>query len=329
MMKTALVYDEATPGIGSWVEAEYESPETIQALLEALRQSCGRAVPVPFGPDVIDALTREAPDCVLNIAEGREGPSRESLVPALLDHMGIPYAGSDAVALGISLNKAVTKHLAARVGVPTPAFALCRSPREALDAASGLRFPVIAKPNFGGSSAGVGPESVVDDVRDLTEVVEHCLREFDQPCLVEEFVRGTDVTVGLLGNGRVRTFPVGQVRATKGMYSAEAKKAHDRHVTCPCPLPDGLEENLRQWAVDVFKIIDARDFARVDYMLDEAGNAWFLEINPLPGLSPFYGVLPELAAAAGVTHTELIGSIMHLAMERCSQTRSTAHEGLA
>jgi len=328
-MKTALIYDQITPGGGSWVEAEYESPETIRALLAALEENFGQAVGVPFGPDMIDTLKREAPDCVLNIAEGREGPSRESIVPAVLDHLCIPYAGADAAALGISLNKAVTKHVAAGAGIPTPDFALCGSRADAVDAAERLRFPVLAKPNFGGSSVGVGPESVIREPAHLAPAVEASLHEFDQPCLVEEFVRGTDVTVGLLGNEPVEAFPIGRILAMDGMYSAAAKQAHDRRIDCPCSLPAGMAEQLRDWSVRIFKLTGARDFARVDYMMDTAGKAWFLEINPLPGLSPYYGVLPVLAAAAGYAHTELIGAIMRSAMQRRSFARSSVYEGLA
>jgi D-alanine-D-alanine ligase len=330
MMKTALLYDEVTPGgEGSWVEAEYESPETIRALLAAMAACSDRAVPIPFGPNLVDALRRESPDLVLNIAEGREGPARESIAPAVLDYLRIPYAGADAVALGISLNKAITKHLARSAGIRTPDFRVCESACQAADAAAEMEFPVLVKPNFGGSSAGIGPESVVHNRCRLIAAVEACVAAFDQPCLVERYIAGTDVTVGLLGNDPVETFPAGRIIPSNGMYSAAAKKAHNREVICPCPLPDHLAAQLEDWSVAIFKGIGARDFARVDYMLDHEGNAWFLEINPLPGLSPYYGVLPLLAEAAGYTHTDLIGAIMRLALERSLHTRSSVHEGLA
>jgi len=328
-MKAALVYDEITPGGGSWVEAEYESPETIQALLDALEACCGRAVPIPFRPQMVAQLKREAPAVVLNIAEGRAGPSRESLVPAILDFMGIPYAGADGVALGVSLNKAMTKHLAARAGVPTPEFRLCRTACDAAEAARVLPFPVLVKPNYGGSSAGIGPQSVVHEPADLIRAVEHCVGAFDQSCLVERFIQGVDVTVGLLGNDPVEPFPAGRIVTPDGMYSEAAKRAHSRNVVCPCALPAGLAEKLEQRSVDAFGAIGARDFARVDYMLDADGRAWFLEINPLPGLSPFYGVLPVLAEAAGYDHAGLIGAIIERSLERHSQTRSSVHERLA
>jgi D-alanine-D-alanine ligase len=272
---------------------------------------------------------REAPDLAFNIAEGRQGPGRESIVPAVLELLGIPYTGSDAVTLGVSLNKALTKRLASSVGVPTPPFRLFASAQAAQVCRDELDYPVLLKPNLGGSSAGIGPDSVVRTAADLPERVERMLAAFAQPCLAEGYVSGVDVTVGLLGNGDVEVLPIGRVETAGGMYSAAAKRRHDRRIVCPCALPDGLRAQLTDWSLRVYRLIGARDFARVDYMLDERGQAHFLEINPLPGLSPFYGVFPELAAAAGYDHAGLIAAIMDAAIERNASHRSLTHEPMA
>lgn len=329
-MKTALIYDEVSPaGVGSWVEVEYESPETIEALLAAIEAHCRQAVAIPFGPSLLDDLAREAPDLVFNIAEGREGPWRESVVPVLLDHLGIPYTGSGGVALGISLDKALTKRLAVSLGVPTPSFRLFASGDEARLHAGELDYPVLLKPNFGGSSVGVGAGSIVQWPACLPERVQEQVDAFAQPCLAERYVPGVDVTVGLLGNRRVRVFPPARIETARGMYSEAVKQRHDRRVVCPCELPRGLADRLAEWSLEVYRTIGARDFARVDFMLDEQGRAHFLEINPLPGLSPFYGVYPVLAQEAGYGHRELIGAIMKLALERCSSVENRTHGQLA
>jgi D-alanine--D-alanine ligase len=329
-MKTALIYDEKSPdGQGPWVEAEYESPETVRALLEAIGAHCQEAVGVPFGPRLLEDLRELRPDLAFNIAEGREGPQRESIVPAMLDYLGIPYTGSDGVTLGVSLNKAMTKRLALRVGVPTPPFWLFESGEQAREAADGLDYPLLAKPNYGGSSVGIGAASVVCEPEGLAGLVDQMVRTYRQPCLVEGYVRGADVTVGLLGNGRVQVLPAGAIRTAQGMYSAEVKRHHDREVVCPCELPDGLEEQLADWSLRIYRVLGARDFARVDYMLDEGERPHFLEINPLPGLSPCYGVFPVLAEAAGCSHTTLIGEIMRLAIQRNHDSRSPTDVRLA
>jgi len=329
-MRAVLIYDERRPDRPpSWVEAEYESPETIEALLAAVREHCGEAVGVPFGPALPERLKELRPALAFNIAEGREGPARESVVPAVLELLGIPYTGSDAVALGISLNKAMTKRLAAGAGVPTPPFRLCDSPGQAEAAASQLDFPVLVKPNFGGSSVGIGPESIVREPGRLPDAVASCLARFRQPCLVERYVEGVDVTVGLLGNVEIEVLPPGVVKTREGIYSARAKRRHDRRVLCPCELPPGAAERLQRLAVAVYRAIGARDLARVDFILDGGGEVHFLEINPLPGLSPYYGVMPVLARAAGYSHSDLIGKIIRLALERGRSDWSIADVGLA
>ncbi len=333
-MKTALIYDEMTPdGRAGWVEAEYESPETIQALLDAIAEHCDEAVAVPFDEGLIGRLHMERPDLAFNIAEGRAGASRETIVPCVLEYLQVPYTGSDGVALGVSLNKAMTKQLAMRAGVPTPEFSLFRETWQVEEAAGSLPYPVLAKPNYGGSSVGIELDSVVEGPDRLVPVVQEHLRVYEQPCLVERYVRGSDVTVGLLGSEQgagIEVLPVGRIEAPDGLYSAHVKQSHERRVLCPCDLPEGVEEQLIDWALRVYRAIGARDFARVDFMVDEGGEAHFLEINPLPGLSPFYGVYPVLATAAGYDHSALIGRIMEVAMDRYARkTRSMQHGRLA
>jgi D-alanine-D-alanine ligase len=329
-MKVALIYDEPTPGgEGSWVEAEYESPQTIQALLAAIECHCHEAVGVPFDAELVDRLRAEDPDMALNIAEGREGPSRESIVPAVLELLDIPYTGSDGVALGVSLNKALTKRLAGDLGMRTPPFLLAHSPEQAERRAQDLPYPVLLKPNFGGSSVGIGPESIVHAPDALPRAVERALARYEQPCLVEAYVEGQDLTIGLLGNEELEVLPPGQVVTPGGIYGEMAKRLHEREVVCPCSVPPDAAECAAARAADIFRAIGARDFARADFLLDDEGRVWFLEINPLPGLSPFYGVLPVLAEAAGYAHEELIGRIMALALQRSESRERTTHGPLA
>jgi len=185
-MKTALIYDDTVPqGKDSWVEAEYETPRTIQALVEALEEHCNKTVPIPFGPTLVDDIRKEKPDLVFNIAEGREGPARESIVPIILEYFSIPYTGSDGITLGISLNKALTKRIAAQVGIRTPSFQVFQSGADVAKHLGELEFPVLLKPNFGGSGVGITPESVIYDADRLSTLISEYVARYDQPCLVE------------------------------------------------------------------------------------------------------------------------------------------------
>ncbi len=309
-MKTALIYDDTAPeGRDSWVEAEYETPRTIQALLEALEEHCDKVVPISFGPTLIEKIRQERPDLVFNIAEGRRGPARESIVPIILEYFGIPYTGSDGITLGISLNKALTKRVAAQVGIRTPSFQVFQSGAEIVQHLGELEFPVFIKPNFGGSKVGVTPQSVVYDVDTLSTLVSEYVARYNQPCLVENYINGTDVTVGLLGNLPVEVLPPGKVVIHEGK----------RKVICSFPLSRSLRKQLVNWSLKIYGLIGAVDLSRFDYTVDKEGRAYFLEINPLPCLNPYGGFMPVLAAAAGYTFSDLIGTIMEKALAR-SQT---------
>lgn len=306
-MKTALIYDKiASGGKESWVNAEYETPETIDVLLEAIQAHSDEAVSIAFGPELVDQLIDQDPDLVFNIAEGHSGPCRESIVPLILEYLSILYTGSDGVTLGVSLNKALTKRLARSMGIRTPRFYLFKSSQEVAKLGKELDFPLLLKPNFGGSRIGIEPACVVYDWKSLSKSISDYIIRYGQPCLAEEHIEGTDVTIGLLGNSPVEVLPAGKIITQKGK----------RKVVCPFPLSHSLERELRSSSLKIYELIGARDLSRLDYILDKKGQLYFLEINPLPGLSPYYGIMPVLAAAAGYEYEELIGRIIEVALER-------------
>lgn len=306
-MKTALVYDKiASEDEKSWVDAEYETPETINVLLKAIQTYGDEAVSVPFGPGLVDQLIDQDPDLVLNIAEGHSGPCRESIVPSVLEYLNIPYTGSDGVTLGVSLNKALTKQLATAIGIRTPRFYLFKSSQEVARLGKELDFPLLLKPNFGGSRIGIEPACLIHDWKSLSTSISDRIFRYSQPCLAEEYIEGTDVTIGLLGNSPVEVLPAAKIITQKGK----------RKVVCPFSLPRSLERELRNSSLKIHELIGARDLSRLDYILDNRGQLYFLEINPLPGLSPYYGIMPLLAQAAGYGYEELIGRIIKVALER-------------
>lgn len=306
-MKTALIYDKiASGGKKSWVDAEYETPETINVLLKAIQAHSDEAVSIAFGPGLVDQLIDQDPDLAFNIAEGHSGPCRESIVPSVLEYLNIPYTGSDGVTLGISLNKALTKRLATAIGIRTPRFYLFKSSQEVAKLDKEVGFPLLLKPNFGGSQIGIEPACLVHDWKSLSTSVSDYILRYGQPCLAEEHIEGTDFTIGLLGNSPVEVLPAGKIITQKGK----------RKIVCPFSLPRSLERQLRSSSVKIYELIGARDLARLDYILDKKGQLYFLEINPLPGLSPYYGIMPVLAQAAGYQFKELTGRIIEVALER-------------
>jgi len=322
-LEIALVYDEprqVPPGEGPEdLGAEYEDERTIAALLDSIRANGHRAVPLPLNEEFPAAVRRVGPELAINIAEGVRGPTRESIVPAWLDHLGVPYTGPDGLTLAVSLDKALTKTLAACHGVRTPRFARVASVAE-LEGLE-LEFPLFVKPNSEGSSMGVRRSSLVHDRSELVRQVEWVLTTYRQDCLVEEYAPGREFCVALLGNGQPEVLPIAEVRAPCGFYPFEDKGRHRKELICPAELDDETAAEMRAMAVEVFRLLRCRDLARADFKLDARGRPTFLEVNPLPGLSPYYGIYPRQALAAGYDHAALIGRIIELAIERAQANR--------
>jgi D-alanine-D-alanine ligase len=276
---------------GGEAEAEFDRPETIEAIATALRAQGHEVEPVEVaGPAArtVAKLEALAPDLVFNVAEGRRGPYREAFFPALFDELGLAYTASDAYACSIALDKAVTKHLTAALGVPTPRWRMVRR-GDGLDA-SMLEFPVIVKPNFEGSSKGITPESVVDDPGALPSRVAALLERFPAGVLVEEFVAGRDVCVALLASeGALTVLPPvelvhggGDPRAVLDL----ATKLAGVETRVPARIEAWTDGRLRELAATVGRALGFRDFAVLDFRVDAAGNPHFIEANALPALDP-------------------------------------------
>ncbi len=273
------------------------------------------------GPGIIDALRQTRPDIVFNIAEGEGGRCREAHVPALLEMLGIPYVGSDPLTLCVTLDKPVAKRLVAAEGFPTPRFCTCFSPREVDEA--GLSYPVIVKPVYEGSSKGVRLASRAASPAEAKKMVEFVTATYGQAAMMEEFVSGSEVTVGIVGNGTPRIAGVMEivprtVRPENFVYSLEVKRDWENQVEYRCPpsLPAGVVAEIVRCAAGIYRLLGCRDFSRIDFRLDGKMVPHFLECNPLPGLSPGYGDLPIMADKMGIPYVELLSEILSSALSR-------------
>ncbi len=328
-MKIILVYDD----IGEFGQkssgmvdctAEFESPETIEALLAAMRTVGHEARGLPLGIDFPQRIHDLRPDLVFNIAEGIRGSGRESLVPAWLDHLDIPYTGSDALTLAVSLDKTLTKTLVAAHGVRTPAFRRITHQQDLADLS--LHFPIFVKPNAQGTSMGIRRSSCVTTPAELEHQVTWVLANYDGDCLVEEYAPGREFYVAILGNTDPQILPVAEVNSEADFLSWEDKKPDHGYrvdLICPARIPTKLTEEMRDVALHIFRATNCRDLARVDFRMDQDGCPTFMEINPLPGLSPSSSMFTIQAEAAGWRYEELIGHIIELAVDRtqCPEER--------
>lgn len=303
-------------------EAEYDSPTTLQAIREAIASHGHEVVDLEATPELPMVLATTPVDVVFNIAEGFRGRNRESQVPALLELLDIPYTGSDPATLSLALDKALAKKVVRAAGIDTPNFQLMSTGRERLDKQF-TRWPLMVKPVAEGSSKGVISKSVCHTEAEVREVVKEMVGRYHQPALVEEYIGGREFTVGLLGERRPEVLPPMEIVFTDKsdktpIYKFEDKlEENDRiRYEVPAKLEAGPLERLRTAARSAFMTLGCRDVARIDFRMDETGRIYFIECNPLPGLTPGWSDLVLIAQGDGMDYRTLIGEILSGAIRR-------------
>ena len=330
-MQTGLSYDlkEAIPvGQDCLDDAleEYDSPETVELISEALEAKGHSVVRLGGSSEFLDNIRHEKIDIVFNIAEGRGNyRSREAQVPSILEMLDIPYTGSDPQCLVVCLDKSVTKKLVTANGISTPRWLTIANEEELYQTSwDSFPFPAIIKPACEGSSKGIRLSSLAYSVNQTQKEASRILKCYQQPVMVEEFIDGDEVTVGIVGNlppkvlGVMRILP--KRKDEHFIYSLEVKRDYLNLVEYECPalLGEKILDEISDSSLKVFKALGCRDFARVDFRVSPKGIPYFLEINPLPGLGT-YSDLVIMAIRMGWTHEELIGAVLDAALERYPQ----------
>jgi len=314
-MRIGLTYDLQTDPADER-QAEFDSPETIAAVSDALRALGHQVVPLGSAHDLVTAPERlDEAQLVFNLAEGTHGRCREAWAPVLLELHGVPYVGSDPLALALGLDKAVCKRLAQAAQVPTPRWVCVEHPR-ALPAMIPLTFPLLVKPRWEGSGRGIDAGAVVDTHEALVRRVRWLFERCPQSIMIEEFIDAGELTVCLIGNDPPQAYPAIQRPldpATR--LSCHVIRPVPSVVETPLLLDESLDEQARQIARTMFGLLGCRDMARVDLRVDRQGRPWFLEINPLPSFDP-QGSVGLLAEHMGTTYAALIGRILDAALVR-------------
>jgi len=321
---------------------DLDTEKTVNALIEAVKAGGHKCEFLEGDITLLDTIRKFRPDICFNICEGHFGDGREAQVPALLEMLRIPYSGSKILTLALSLDKPMTKRVFTYHDLPTPTFQVFERVDEPLN--KEMRFPMFVKPSREGTGMGVTAKSIVRTPNELFEQVEQIFDRYKQPALVERYIEGREVTVGVIGNlvtPAARRLPDDEdaSRIQKGLrflppmevdlkpwadtdvvYSNRLKVALADQLTylCPAPITVEMADELNWLAAAVFRVTGALDVARVDFRLDVNDNwkPYILEINPLPGLSPGVSDLVIEAGAEGLDHTELVNLILDTALTR-------------
>jgi D-alanine-D-alanine ligase len=319
-------------------QAEWDDPETVQTIIDTFSKY-HEVIPIEADLEAFGKLRRSRPDIVFNIAEGRFGASRESQIPAMLELLRIPYAGSDPLTLGICLDKSRAKEILAYHRIPTAKFSVIQSwPLNGQ--LKHVDYPMFVKPLFEGSSKGIWNDALVRNFAQLKACVEKVWHTYSQPALVEEYLSGREFTVALLGNGpTLRVLPIVEIcfdslppEANK-FYSYEAKWIWDKRESpleifrCPAEVDATLRTKIETLCKKAFNRLNCRDWCRIDVRLDETGEPCIVELNPLPGIIPNpedNSCFPKAARAAGISYDELLLTILDEACKRLKLRQSAA-----
>jgi D-alanine-D-alanine ligase len=300
---------------------EFDSEETIDAIRKVLESEGHEVIKLSGDTGLIDRLRQASVDIVFNIAEGLQGRNREAHIPALLEFLNIPYTGSDPLTLSLTLDKAMAKRVVMSQNIPTPRFKKVER-MEDLDGLD-LRYPLFVKLCYEGSSKGVRLDSKILDPQSLEKKTRDLLKTYDSPLIVEEFVKGPEFTVGILGNEDPFVLGVMQIEIKgkppeESIYSLEIKREWEEKVRYHCPPSIGqdLLKKIEEVALRSYRALECRDVSRVDIRVGEDHTPYFLEINPLPGLSPVYGDLVIMARSTGWDYARLVKTIFHHALKR-------------
>ena len=295
----ARVFDDP-PALGG-TRIDESAPD-----LEAVRAQRKLRSPSLFGAHVLEVCAMA--DIVFLALHGRTG--EDGRVQATLDLLGIPYTGSGYLGSAIAMDKDLTKRVVAPLGVKTPAWMLVESDGMDIDAViAQAKRPCVVKPDDSGSSIGV---SIANDAAELRIALEAAAREGSR-ILIEQYVRGREVQIGILGD---KALPSIEIIPAVGFYDYRNKyqPGAAKEIT-PAEIPAETEQRLADAALTVFRALNLSAYSRADFILDDAGELWFLEINTLPGMTPT-SLVPQEAAAVGISYSELCEQIIAAALHK-------------
>ena len=310
-------------------EADFDAPETVAAITTALTHLGHEVEPLEVsGPAarLVARLEATQPELVFNTASGRFGRGREAFYPDLFEQLDLPFTGSDAQSTALSRDKRLSKLLLTHAGIPTPRWAYVTTltgftPPD-------LRYPLIVKPNFEGSSKGITAESVVHDAAELRSRVAVLIKQYPAGLLLEEFIEGRDLVVpwlhrighddGLLGIGEHHYAPAYREGTRHPLYEY-ALKHQDMQlvdVRFPAELAPSVRRELLSLAHGAVAALELRDFARMDVRLTPEGRLYVISVTALPSLH-LTGSMHQGALSAGLSsYDALIEQILRSAAER-------------
>jgi len=342
-LKVAVIFNEANPELYQktknklkkldftpYFEVQDFTPvEEYQIITEALRKEGVDAYALNILDDIhllMKDLKKKKPDVIFNFIELYEEDARlEMNIVGLLELLRIPYTGAPPLAMANCQNKVLAKRLLNNSGILTPDYFLIKKLSNTYP--HKLNYPLIVKPAFEDASVGIDNNSIVRNSKSLKERIEYIFVQFSQPVLVEEFIEGRELNIAILGDKDPEVLPISEIDFTNmpdhlhNIVSYQAKwdpnheSYHKTIPICPANLAKETEEKTKQIALNAFKTMGCRDYARVDMRLTNENELYVLEVNPNPDLTEGAGFMRS-AETAGYNYAQTLIKIIEFAYER-------------
>lgn len=321
-MKIAMLYDtfdtyemEANEYICDFNEVE--SMESIKDALIELGHEVDEFTKIQ---DILTIDFSEY-DLVFNVFEGKQSRNREALVTGLLELKDIPFIGADSYIAIVSLDKILSKIIARHLGLKVPKYLEYSKLQDLKQEIEKLKLPVIVKPCFEGNSAGIRK---FDNYEDAKEFIGHLLKKYNNRIICEEFIKGQELTVPIIGNGE-SAYCLGVAgyveQSTPDFWLDYKYKLFGGFTDCVADIDKDLKDSICNQALKFYKYVNCIDYGRIDFRLGQDNNVYFLELNAYPTLST-HGSFVVLGECQGYTYTDIIEQIISAAKKRLYRDHS-------
>lgn len=343
-MKVAVIFNDSSiesPAVNSlkkssdlgfepyFAISKLDPLEDFRDIVEALQKVGYEAYLLNIRDDInifMDDFLTNKPNVIFNLVElYKENPKLEMPFAGILELLKVPITGAPPIALGTCQNKTLTKRILKRAGIRTPNFRFIEKPEKICR--HGLKYPIIVKPAFEDASVGIENDSIVYNQESLRNRIEHVFEHYKQPALLEEFIDGRELNVAVMGDENPAALPISEIDFTRmpkhlhNIVSYQAKwdpyhEAYHKTIPiCPAKLPKNLTMEAQKIALNCFKIVGCRDYARVDIRLSKDKKLYVLEVNPNPDLTEGAGFMRS-AHAAGYSYKKTLKMIVDYAWAR-------------
>lgn len=287
--------------MGGWSAEREVSLNSGQAVLDALLRQGVNAIGIDVDQNICERLKQEQVSHVFNMMHGRGG--EDGVIQGVLDVLKIPYTGSGVLGSALSMDKMRCKQLWLGLSLPTPEYQILQSEQDCEDALQKLGLPLMIKPVLEGSSIGISKVKSVQEMMPAWQVAKSC----GGAIMAEKFIQGEEYTATILGD---QVLPMIRLETHNDFYDYQAKYiSNDTQYVCPCGLPGETEKQLGKLMKQAFDAVMAKNWGRVDFMIDKDNKPWLIEVNTVPGMTD-HSLVPMAARQAGYSFDELVMKIL-------------------